>query len=162
MNPASSNLASSSPIACRLGSEKHRGVCLTVLYPFSMLRLCSASLRGIPGISEGCQANMSQFSRKNARSAASTVGSSYVPMDVVFVESVGWTWNLTISFAGLKEVDLDHLSSITSSLSTVERNAGNSSAARASDNASRAKAAVLFSTRSAERTCSAPMFGFGN
>ena len=56
---------------------------------------------------------------------------------------------MTISFAGLKEVDLDLLSSITSSLSTVERSAVNSSAARASDNASRASAAVLFTARSA-------------
>ena len=130
MNPASSNLASSSPRACRLGSEKHSNVCLTGLYPFNMFRLCSASLRGIPGISEGCQANMSQFSRRNTCSVASTVGSSCAPMDVVFEESVGWTWNLTISFAGFKEVDLDRLSSITSSLSTVERNAVNSSATR--------------------------------
>ena len=69
-------------------------------------------------------------------------------MEAVFVGSVGWTWNLTISSAGLKEVDLDLLSSITSSLSTVERIVVNSSAERASDNASRASAAVLFSARS--------------
>ena len=50
--------------------------------------------------------------------------------------------------AGLKEVDLDLLSSITSSLPTVERNAVNSSATRALDNASRASVAVLFSVRS--------------
>ena len=92
---------------------------------------------------------MSQFSRKNARSTASIVGFSSAPMDAVFVESVGWTWNLTISSAGLKEVDLDRLLSITSSLSNVERNAVNSSVARASDNALRARAAVLFSARSA-------------
>ena len=146
MNPTSSNLASSSPIACRLGSEKRRRVCLTDLNPFRMLRLCSASLRGIPGMSEGCQANMSQFSRKNSHSAASTVGFNCAPRDAVFVGSVGWTWNLTISSAGLKEVNVGHLSSITSSLSTVERSAVSSSAARASDNASRARAAVLFST----------------
>ena len=136
-------------MACRLGSEKRQRVCLTSLNPFRMLRLCSASLRGIPGMSEGCQAKMSQFSRKNSRSAASVVGFSCAPMDAVFVGSVGWTWNLTISSAGLKEVDLGILSSITSSLSTVERNAVNYSAARASDNASRARDAFLFSARSA-------------
>ena len=70
-------------------------------------------------------------------------------MDAVFVESIGWTWNLTISSAGLKEVDLGRLSSITSSLSTVERSVVSSPAARASDRASRASAAVLFSARSA-------------
>ena len=53
------------------------------------------------------------------------------------------------SSAGLKEVDLGHLSKITSSLSTVERTAVNSSAARDSDNASRARDAVLFSAQSA-------------
>ena len=83
MNPASSNLASSSPMACHLGSEKRCSVCLTGLYPFNMLRPCSANLRGIPGISEGCQANISQFLRRNSRSAVSTVGSSCAPMDVL-------------------------------------------------------------------------------
>ena len=114
-----------------------------------ILRLCSASLRGIPGMSEGCQANMSQFSCRNSRSAASTAGFNCAPMEAVFVGSVGWTWNLTISSAGLKEVDLDLLSSITSSLSTMERRVVNSSVERALDNASRASAAVLFSARSA-------------
>ena len=65
-------------------------------------------------------------------------------MEAVFVGSVGWTWNLTISSAGSKEVDLDHLSSITSSLSTLERSAVSSLAARALENASRASAAVFF------------------
>ena len=95
-------------------------------------------------MSEGRQAKMSQFSRRNSRSAASTSGFNCAPMEAVFVGSVGWTWNLTISSAGLKEVDLDLLSSITSSLFTVERSAVSSSAARASDSASRASAAVLF------------------
>ena len=144
MNPASSNLASSSPMACRLGSEKRRRVCLTDLNPFRMFRLCSASLRGIPGMSEGCQEKMSQFSSKNRRSAASVVGFSCAPMDAVFVGSVGWTWNLTISSAGLQEVDLGLLSSITSSLSIVERSAVSSSAARASDNASRECGGFIF------------------
>ena len=107
--------------------------------------MCSASRRGITGMSEGCQAKMSQFSRRNSRSAASTSGFNCAPMEAVFVGSVGWTWNFTISSAGLKEVDLDLLSSITLSLSTLERRAVNSSATRASDNASRASAAVLFS-----------------
>ena len=92
---------------------------------------------------------MSQFLRRNSCSVVSTVGSNCAPMDAVFLESVGWTWNLTISSAGLKEVDLGHLSKITSCLSTMERNAVNSSAARASDNASRAMDAVLFLARSA-------------
>ena len=104
---------------------------------------------GQPGMSEGCQAKMSQFSRKNSHSAASTVGFNGAPMDAVFVGSVGWTWNLTISSAGLKEVDLGLLSRITLSLSTVECSAVSSSATRASDNASRASAGVLFSARSA-------------
>ena len=92
---------------------------------------------------------MSQFSCKNARSAASTVGFSCAPMDAVFVESVVWTWNLTISSTGLKEVDLGRLSSITLSQSTMARSIVSSSAARASDNAFRASVAVLFSMRSA-------------
>ena len=70
-------------------------------------------------------------------------------MDVVFLGSVGWTWNLTISSACLKEVDLGLLSRITPSLSTVERSAVNSLAARASDSSCRARDVVLFSARSA-------------
>ena len=136
-------------MASRLGSDKRRRVFLTGLNPFRILSLCSANLRGIPAMSEGCQANISQFSRRNSRSAASTAGSNCAPMDAIFVGSVGWTWNFIISSAGLKEVDLDLLSSITLSLSTVERSAVNSSVTRASDSASRASAAVLFSARSA-------------
>ena len=102
---------------------------------FRMFRLCSASLRGIPGMSEGCQAKMSQFSRRNSLSAASTLGFSCAPMEAVFVVSVGWTWNLTILSAGLKEVDFYLLSSITSYLLTVERSAVSSSATKASDSA---------------------------
>ena len=100
-------------------------------------------------MSEGCQAKMSQFSRRNSRSAASTSGFNCAPMEAVLLGSVGWTWNLTISSAGLKDVDLDLLSSITSSLLTVERSAVSYLAAKASDSASRANAAVLFSARSA-------------
>ena len=81
MNPASSSLASSSPMACRLGSENRLRVCLTGLYPFSMLRLCSANSHGMPDMSDGCQAKMSQFSRKKSRSAASIVGLNCVPME---------------------------------------------------------------------------------
>src|SRR5215216_5440018 len=141
MNPASSSLASSSPIACRLGSEKRRSVCLTGLNPFIVLRLCSASLHGIPGISEGCQAKMSQFSCRNTLRVASIVGSSCAPMADVLLGSVGCSWNLTISYAGLKEVDLGLLSRITSSLYTKERRLVSSSAERDSDSASRARAA---------------------
>lgn len=46
-------------------------------------------------------------------------------------------------------MDLGLLSRITSSMSTVDHRVVSSSAARASDSASRAKDAVLFSTRSA-------------
>ena len=81
MNPASSSLARSSPIACLLGSENCRRACFTGLNPFRMLRLCSANLRGIPGMSEGCQAKISQFSRRNSRSAASTSGFNCAPME---------------------------------------------------------------------------------
>ena len=91
MNPASISLASSSPIACLLGSEKCRRACLTGLNPFRIFKLCSASLRGIPGMSEGCQAKMSQFSRRNSRSAVSASGFSRAPIEAVLLGSVGWT-----------------------------------------------------------------------
>src|SRR5215216_3010172 len=92
---------------------------------------------------------MSQFSRRNALRAASTVGSNCAPMAAVLLGSVGCTWNLTISSAGLKEVDLGLSLRITSSLSTVEHRLVSSSAVRDSDSASRARDAVLFLARSA-------------
>lgn len=61
MNPVSSSLASSSLIACRLGSENRRSVCLAGLNPFIILRLCSANLRGISGMSKGCQESCPNF-----------------------------------------------------------------------------------------------------
>ena len=142
MNPASNSLASSSPIACLLGSQNRRSDCLTGLNPLIMLRLCSASLRGIPGISEGCQANISQFSRRKARNALSASRSSCAPIDAVLLGSVGCTWSFIISSNGLKEVDFDLLARITSSMSTVDRKVVNSLAARALDNASKAKDVV--------------------
>ena len=125
--------------------ENRRSVCFTGLNPLIILRLCSVGLRGMSGMSEGCQAKISQFSRRNVRRAASIAGSSYAMIDAILLGSVRCTWNFTIYSAGLKEVDLDLLSKITSSLSTVDHRVVNSSAARASDNASRAKDAVLFS-----------------
>ena len=100
-------------------------------------------------MSEGFQAYISQFSRRKARNALSTAGSSYALMDAVFLGSVGCTWNLMISSVGLKEVDFDRLARITSSVSTFDRRVVSSSVARASDNASKLKDVVLFSARSA-------------
>lgn len=91
MNPAFGSFASYSSMACRLGSENRHRVCFTSLKPFKMSRLCSSSLREIPRISEGCQANISQFSHRNVLSASSIAGSSYAPMDVVLLGSVGCT-----------------------------------------------------------------------
>ena len=127
-NPASSSLASSFPIACRLGSENHRSVCLTGLNPFIMLRLCSASLRGIPGISKGCLAKMSQFSHRNTLKAASIIGSSCAPMAVVGVLGTGvprlaclrpaaWLLPLELALDFPKEERMMQQSSVSISLS---------------------------------------------
>ena len=56
---------------------------------------------------------------------------------------------MTISSAGLKEVELGLLSRITSSLSTAECRVVSSSARMALDSATRAKDVVLFSAQSA-------------
>ena len=95
------------------------------------IETCSASLRGMSGMSEGCQEKMSQFWRRNVRRIASIVGSSCAPIDAVLLGSVVCTWNFTISSAGLKEVDLDLLSRITLSLSTVACKVVNLSIGRA-------------------------------
>jgi len=73
------------------------------------------SLQGIPGMTEGCQANMSQFSLRKVRKASAISGSMFAPLDVVLAGSVGCTCNFTISLAGLNEVDFGCLLRMTSS-----------------------------------------------
>ena len=61
MNLAYSSLASSPPMAWRFWLENRCCVFLTGLKPLIMFRLCLASLRGIPGICEGCHAKYPNF-----------------------------------------------------------------------------------------------------
>ena len=64
-----------SPIALRLSSLKRRRNCLTGLNLGSMLRVCSVSSLGTPGMSKGFHAKMSRFSRMNSMSVLSYFGS---------------------------------------------------------------------------------------
>src|ERR1043165_6253141 len=64
MNPAASNLAISCPIAFLLSEEKRLRDCFTSLAVGSTPNLFSANSLGVPGISDGFHAKMSQFSRR--------------------------------------------------------------------------------------------------
>ena len=61
MNPASKSLASSSPIACLLGSENSRRACLTGLNPFRIFRLCSAACVGFLACLKGARQKCPNF-----------------------------------------------------------------------------------------------------
>src|SRR6185437_12064277 len=88
MNPAARNFCSSSPIARRLSSSKHRRRCFTGLELGQMSRECSATSLGMPDMSEGLHAKMSALARRK-----STSTTSYLPSRVVLTcnaLSSGW------------------------------------------------------------------------
>ena len=89
MNLAAKSRATSSPIALRLSSLNRRRNCLTGLNFGSILRVCSASSLGTPGMSEGFHAKMSRFSRMNSMSALSYLGSRLALMLNCLYESPG-------------------------------------------------------------------------
>ena len=85
--PAAKSRATSSPMALRLSSLNCRRNCLTSLNFGSILRLCSASSLGTPGMSEGFHAKMSWFSWTNSMSALSYFGSRFALMMNCLYES---------------------------------------------------------------------------
>ena len=91
MNLASSSLLTSSPMALRFGSEKRRSDYLTGFALVKIWRECSASSLGIPGMSAGHQAKISQFSRRNSTSALSYAIGKVVDTRTVLDGSVGCT-----------------------------------------------------------------------
>ena len=66
-------------------------VCLTGLASLWTRKECLASSLGIPGMSEGCQAKISQFSRRNSTSAPSYAIGRLDDTLTVLLASVGWT-----------------------------------------------------------------------
>ena len=91
IKPAFSSRCTSSLMAFRFGSEKRRIDCFTGLALGLTLSACSASSLGIPGMSDGCQANISQRSRRNSMSALSYALDRSFATLAFFVGSVGWT-----------------------------------------------------------------------
>ena len=75
--------------------------CLTGLNFGSILRVCSASSLGTPGMSEGFHAKMSRFSRMNSMSALSYFGSKLALMMNCLDESPGTKSTILVSSADL-------------------------------------------------------------
>ena len=101
MNPAAKSRATSSPIAFHHSSLNRRRNCLTGLYFGSILRVCSASPLGTPGMSEGFHAKMSRFSWMNSMSALSYLGSKLALMLNCLDESPGVKSTSLVSAADL-------------------------------------------------------------
>jgi hypothetical protein len=87
MKPAASSLASSFLMASRLSSAKRRRCCRLGVALGSMLRQCSISSLGTPGMSAGFHAKMSWLARRKLMSASSYSGSRPAPMVVVMLGS---------------------------------------------------------------------------
>src|SRR4051812_3680559 len=89
MKPAANNLVTSCPIAFLFSEEKCLRDSLTGLAFGSTCNLCSANSLGIPGVSEGFPAKISQFSWRKLMSSCSYLGSKSVAMLVNLSLSVG-------------------------------------------------------------------------
>src|SRR6266511_1375280 len=74
-NPAASSFLISSAMNCCLSKACFRTFCLTAQACGQTARWCSITSLGTPGISDGCQANTSTFSRRKATSTLSYLSS---------------------------------------------------------------------------------------
>src|SRR4051812_46748692 len=74
MNPAANSLATSCPIDFLFSEEKRLRDSLTGLAFGSTCNFCSAKSLGIPDISEGFHAKISQFSRRKLMISSSYLG----------------------------------------------------------------------------------------
>ena len=97
INLAARNRSTSSHIAFLLGSENRRRLCLTGLTFGKTWSVCSANVLSIPGISAGHQTKISQFSRRNLKSALSYAGDRLVDTSAIFDGIIGWTWCALVS-----------------------------------------------------------------
>ena len=88
-------------MALRPSSLKWRRNYLTGLNLGSVLRVCSASSLGTPGMSEGFRAKMSRFSRMNSMSVLSYFGSKLTLMLNCLDESPGTKSTNLVSSADL-------------------------------------------------------------
>ena len=106
INPALRSRLTSSQMAFLFGSKNRRIVCCTGLALGSTLRACSASSLGIPGMSDGSHANISQRSRRNSMSAPSYATVRSADILTVFFGSVGCTCSFLASFVASNSSDL--------------------------------------------------------
>src|SRR5664279_4792735 len=94
----------SSPMALRFGSE-NRGIdCLIGLASGYTSTECSANSLGMPGMSAGHQAKISQYSRRNSTSTLSYAGERLVDTIAVLEASVGCTWGALVSLVTLNSI----------------------------------------------------------
>src|SRR5664279_5180922 len=94
----------SSPMALRFGSENRRINWLIGLASGYTSRECSANSLGMPGMSAGRQAKISQYSRRNSTSALSYGGERLVDTIAVLEASVGCTWCALVSLVALNSI----------------------------------------------------------
>ena len=87
MKLAAVSLVSSSLMASLRSCANQWSRCLTSFAPSLMLRECSITSRGTPGMSEGFQPKMSWFCRRKVTSALSYLESSSIPIRAVLVGS---------------------------------------------------------------------------
>ena len=102
MKFALSSQSISSPTAKRLGSERRRVICLIGLVSLNTSSECPTNSLGILGMSAGCQAKISQYSRRSSTSALSYAGERLIDTIAVFDASVGCTWCFLVSFVESK------------------------------------------------------------
>src|SRR5664279_2618545 len=94
----------SSPMVVRFGSENRRIDCLIGLASGYTSRECLANSLGMPGMSAGHHAKISQYSRRNSTSALSYAGERLVDTIAVLEASVGSTWCALVSLVALNSI----------------------------------------------------------
>ena len=114
IKPAFSSRCTSSLMALRFGFENRHRVCFTGLALGLTLSACSASSLGIPGMSDGCHAKISQRSRRNSMSALSYASVRSFNTLTFFVRSVRWTCVWEVCALASNSLDAFFLPSSTS------------------------------------------------
>src|SRR5664279_4572186 len=104
INLAARSRLISSPMALRFGLENRHIDCLIGLASGYTSRECSANSLGMPGMSAGHQAKISQNSRRNSMSALSYAGERLVDTIAVLEASVGCTWCALVSLVALNSI----------------------------------------------------------
>jgi len=105
MNLAARSLAISLPMALHLSSSKRCSHCLAGFELETTRNACSATSRGMPGMSEGFNAKTSQLAHRKLANSYSYLARSLAPIRIVLVGSVGSIPTALVSSSGRKAVE---------------------------------------------------------